>query len=91
MRYLSFCFTVCFIFFTTCRKDDDTVDFQTDRTIIVYMAADNDLSDNAWDNIAEMESGYKDRGTNLIVFIDSADDTPHILRIKHGGSTRVNV
>ena len=89
MRYYSIYITLCFILFASCSKDDDTVVIPTDRTIVVYMAANNDLSDDAWDNINKMQSGYEEKGANLIVFIDTADDTPHILRIGRGSSTRV--
>lgn len=53
------------------------------------MAADNSLSDDAWDNLNEMTKGYEEIGTNLIVFIDPADDIPQILQIENGGSTIV--
>jgi len=42
-----------FILYVSCRMDEHTDDMQFSRTIIVYMAADNDLSDDAWDNIKE--------------------------------------
>jgi hypothetical protein len=59
------------------------------RTVIIYMAADNDLSYDAYADIREMKQGFTEKGTNLIVFFDPADDVPHILRITSGGSTKV--
>jgi hypothetical protein len=92
MRYYSIYYiTLCVALFASCSKEDDnnTVVFPTDRTIIVYMAANNDLSDDAWDNISEMQSGYGEKGANLIVFIAPEDDTPHILRIGRESNIRV--
>jgi hypothetical protein len=56
------------------------------RTIIVYMAADNDLSVDAVNDIEEMKTGFlsaeeNDKNTNLIVFIDPARADPYILNI----------
>ena len=89
IRYCSICISLCFLLVASCSKEDDSVDIPTNRTIIVYMAANNDLSDDACDNIKDMQSGYEEKGANLLVFIDPADDAPHNLRIHHGGSTRV--
>jgi len=55
------------------------------RTIIVYMAADNQLSDDAWDNLDEMQFVFAENGVNLIVFIDPSDDLPQMLKIERGG------
>ena len=74
VKYYSIYITLCFIPFASCSKDDDTVDVPTDRTIIVYIAADNDLSEDAWDNINEMQSGYEEKGANLIVFSRTGDN-----------------
>lgn len=59
------------------------------RTIIVYMAADNDMTDDAWLNIKEMENVFEEKGVNLLVFIDPVNDSPQIRRIGQGGSVRV--
>jgi hypothetical protein len=84
-----FLFSVIFILLlVSCRKDDSDIAPST-RTIIVYMAADNDFSEDAWDNINEMQRGYIEKGINLIVFIDPSDDVPQILRVNHGETIRV--
>jgi hypothetical protein len=80
---ITFCFIVSVV---SCGKGEDTAIFPTNRTVIVYMAADNDLSEDARDNLGEIQNGYEEKGTNLIVFIDLADDVPQILKIKRGGS-----
>jgi len=77
------------ILLVSCNKIVGTDDIQPYRTVIVYMAADNDLSDDAWKNISEIQKAYVGKGVNLIVFIDSSDDLPQILQIEHGGFRRI--
>jgi hypothetical protein len=49
-------------------KDKDEIPI-TERTIIIYMAADNDLSADAYyDDIEEMKQGFSGTDANLIVF-----------------------
>jgi len=68
-------------------KEDEPVS----RTIFVYMAADNDLSDDAYIDLEEMQRGFAEKGANLVVFIDPADDVPQIWEIMPGGSNTVKV
>ena len=89
MKHFSFYYALCIILLVSCNKDDIMDDTQPHRTVIVYMAADNDLSEDAWDNILQMQSGYRDNNANLIVFIDPVDDSPHILQIAHGSYKKV--
>ena len=89
MKNFSLYFTLFLILFASCNKDDDTNDVPSHRTIIVYMAADNDLSEDAWDNISEMQTGFDGKNANLVVFIDPSDDAPHILQIERGSSKEV--
>ena len=77
--------------FVSCNKDDELNDIPVNCTIIVYMAADNDLSDDAWDNLKSIQSGYIEKGTNLIVFIDPTNDYPHIFQIMKGVNKRIKI
>lgn len=67
LNHLLFCITFCFFLFVSCNKEKDD---PVDRTIIVYMTADAQLSENAAKNIKAMQGGYKEKGANLIVYID---------------------
>jgi len=53
------------------------------RTVLVYMAADNNLSFYANTNIYSMNSSikYGVDNTNLIVFVDRIDDVPVLLKL----------
>jgi hypothetical protein len=53
------------------------------------MAADNSLSNDAFIDIEKIQKGYTEKGVNMIVFIDPADDLPHILKIDHRGKKRI--
>jgi hypothetical protein len=76
--------------FISC-QNDDTEDEATavSRTVIVYMAADNDLSADAWVDLAEMRRGFSETGAKLVVFIDPLDETPVLLEIGQGTETTV--
>ena len=69
MKPYTILFSLCFLLFAACNKEEHTDDVPPHRTVIIYMAADNDLSDNAWDNISDMESGFAEGGARLVVFM----------------------
>ena len=55
------------------------------RTVLVYMAADNDLSANALQDIAEMQSAVLPDNVHWVVYLDIAGDTvPQIFEIRNG-------
>jgi hypothetical protein len=62
---------------------------QVSRTIIVYMAADNDLDADALADIEEMKQGFSEKGVNLMVFIDPLDEVPYLLKIGNGKETYI--
>jgi hypothetical protein len=53
------------------------------------MATDNDLYEDALNDIKEMKQGFSEKGTNLIVFIDPLDDDPYLLKINQGKETLI--
>lgn len=82
------------VLLTAC-GDDDTpapqpkpVEEKAERTILVYMAAENNLTRYATDDLNEMKSGsleLNDR-QKLIVYVDQADINrpPYLARVKDG-------
>ena len=87
MKCFLFSNIVFIILLTSCVKDDSLPDIN--RTVIVYMTADNDLTEDAYADLSEMQNGFEEKGANLVVFLDPADDVPHILKIGRGNSIRV--
>lgn len=58
-----------------CKDESNSVEpesFNTDKTIIVYMAADNNLSPYATDNINSIKSGFSKNSVNgnLVIYVD---------------------
>lgn len=78
---------------SACKDDNDepTPDNTPKRTVIVYMAADNNLTNYAEYDLQEMLTGSEALGTNdqLVVFVDKADSQqlPYIARIAKGEAT----
>ncbi|GHT78350.1 hypothetical protein AGMMS50262_20900 [Bacteroidia bacterium] len=66
----------------SCEDDNEKLITLAQKTIIVYMAADNNLANDALLNIRQMQQGYRETGINFIVFIDVANKPPYLLKIK---------
>jgi hypothetical protein len=80
---------ILLIFLVTCSEDDSIIHeiIPANRTIIVYMAADNNLSFDALDDIEEMKQSFSATGVNLIVFADIQGEEPYLLQISPGRET----
>ncbi|MDR2425510.1 MAG: clostripain, partial [Prevotellaceae bacterium] len=78
----NFYILIIFYLFVSCEKENRTDEpLPAFRTVIVYIAGDNDLSDDALNDIEEMKRGYSEAGVNLIVFADLQGQAPEILKI----------
>jgi len=87
--FISHALSFVFLFaFTACQKKE-LPDNRAPRTIIVYMAADNDLSGVVSTNLDQMKQGFSETGTHLIVFLDKKDESPRLLEIHPGKETLV--
>ncbi len=66
--YIALSLLICY----ACQRSDvlDKITNPISRTILVYMVADNDLSNDAYSDLEEMQQGFAEKGVNLIVFID---------------------
>ena len=81
---LSLLTTLC-----SCHHDDDEPkDNRARRTVLVYMAAENNLNSYATDDLNEMKTGSLAlaEDQNLIVYVDKANSstTPYLARVKGG-------
>jgi hypothetical protein len=59
------------------------------RTVIAYIAADNDLWSDALDDVEEMQRGFSPNGVQLVAFIDPAGEPPYLLEMASNSSRRV--
>ena len=72
-----FLLLVMAMLFTACHKDDDSEeDVTPERTILVYVAGDNNLSNYADLDLKEMKTASLKLGNRqrLIVYVDQADN-----------------
>lgn len=80
----------CTVIFSCHNAIDDEQVPLISRTVIVYMAADNDLSMDAAVDMEEMKQGFVAAdGARLVVFIDRSDDTPRLIEIGEDGTETV--
>lgn len=96
MKYLLTVFCVLMLF-ASCNNDDTEDNIEpriypkAQRTVIVYISGENNLSSAAANNIKDMVTGSASipNNTNLVAFVDVADksDPPYIIRIKDGAKT----
>lgn len=76
---------VLIVFFVSCTKERTNVFVpSTKRTLIVYLAGDNSLSSYLKAELEGYREGYKDIGTNVLVYTDPADAPPALILIKNG-------
>lgn len=57
------------------------------RTVMVYMAADNNLNDYAYKDLNEMMNVGSQNGINIVVFVDYSNDGAYYYYINHGSYT----
>lgn len=82
--------SVCFLFYS-CKKGDVLDDPQiAARTVMVYVAANNSLVTDAYDNINQMESAFEHIDGNLIVYARLTDADPALYEISHDDSPFIN-
>lgn len=85
-------FVLGILLLSACKKTEHTDQPETShRTVVVYMSAENDLSNFATSDISEMIAGSVSLAEqdNLILFVDQASNTtkPYIARLSNGQMT----
>lgn len=74
---------VIFIVLFGCSKNESEPDsLPTQKTVIVYISANNDLKYSALKSIDQMETAYLPKFGNLLVYVKTDRYSSHILRIK---------
>jgi len=72
----------------SCNEDNtDPEDLIAERTVLVYVAAENNLNNYATNDIEEMKTGSRSLNDrqNLIVYVDKAgQEEPYFARVKNG-------
>ena len=55
-----------------------------EKTVLIYMVANNNLSSSAEDNISDMKNGYLPESDNLLVYLHDTKNEPVLLRLYKG-------
>lgn len=79
---------VLLIFLFGCSKSDDVIP-ENERTVMVYMAANNNLASDAVDNINQMEEAYQDIDGKLLVYARIFGSKPTLYEIVHDQSPEI--
>jgi len=90
MKKLFLLLSVALLLCACNHNDEPTV---TNRTVLVYMVADNSLSANVQANLDSMMYGYKAAANvgNLLIYLDNANATPVLYKLskdKNGSVTK---
>lgn len=93
MRSCKYLLLLCSLLATiSCHKDDPPSPLPSsskEMTVLVYMAANNDLQSDALDCINKMELAAKDLKGNLIVFIKTNSAGSCLLKIKFDNTEKI--
>lgn len=81
IKFFAISFSLLLVITISCNKDEPILPESVSRTIIVYFAADNDLSTDALVDLEEMKKGFTETQNNLIVFMDILGTPPYLLKI----------
>lgn len=79
-----------FLFASACKENDAPDPVMPRGTVIVYMAASNNLEEYAKKNINQMEEGLKEAGYNLLVYLNTKSGPPEVLKISHDTNPEIN-
>lgn len=86
MKYFTY-LLISLLLLVSCHSDD-TPSF-SEKTVIVYIAGDNSLSKFSSININQMEKGLPSNNLNLIVYVDTKNEAPKLLKIRKDQSGEV--
>lgn len=83
---LGFCSILSFI---SC-ADSDTIKKDIERTVLVYMATDNNLSSFGNTNIQLMLQGMKNVEGRLVIYLDPSNDVPRLMVIEGNSAPKLD-
>ena len=73
------------VLLAACNKTE-TVYPEGDRTVLLYLAGDNDLEDDGYDNINSLLKGMKGVAGRVVIYFDPAGSAPCLMTIKGSDS-----
>lgn len=84
MKKSIYLFLIGFVFFACSKKDVPDPFLEYNRTVLVYMIAENSLSGDSNSDLNEMTAAMKNIEGNLIVYIDNSSAPPQLLAFNKG-------
>lgn len=81
--------TIAAVLLSACNadiEDNPLVPTKSERTVLIYMAAENNLSSLADKDLAEIKTGSKSLkdNQNVIIYVDKYQKNPYMARVKDG-------
>lgn len=75
----------------SCKKEkvSSSQDEIVERTVLIYIAANNNLENDALNSINKMENAAKSLKGNLIVFVKTNSNNSYLLRIRYDNTNRI--
>ena len=84
MRVIQYIGVLLFFFLVSCEKDN--VEPQKTRTLMVYLAGDNNLSGHMQKNISSMMSAWKKSyNANIVIYFDAPNAAPELYTFRFKG------
>lgn len=90
IKYLFWMIIILPVIFGCSKKESVKPDLASTRTVMVYMAANNNLNGDAYTNINQMEAAYKGIEGKLIVYARLKNVLPAIYEISYDQSSSIN-
>ena len=85
MRAIQYIGVILFFFFVSCEKDN--VEPQKTRTLMVYLAGDNNLSGAMQKNINDMMATWKKSyNANIVIYFDRSSTAPELFTFQFKGN-----
>ena len=76
--------------FSACHDSDKIEPKYGERTVLIYMAADNNLNKDGETNIKSILKGMEQTAGRLVIYIDPRYDVPRLLTVKGGKGCRLD-
>ncbi len=80
-------FYICMMLFGACEEERESVDQPPIRTILLYMAGDNDLSSEVHTKLEQVRQIILPPASRIIAYIDTRDSSPQLLELTNNGGT----
>ena len=81
MKFLTNFLFLLFFTLLGCTEKKPLIDEEKFRTVVIYIAADNNLNQEAYKNIAQMEKAFEVENSNLIIYTKLPNTAPALYRI----------